>query len=378
MIRAGTLTMAFLVLATLLTSCGSSRGEVNAAAAAPPQAKVEEVPDLSVVKVDRPERFSLIAAGQEEDRPQLDVNGVISPDIDFSVPVISLASGRVVEIHAKLGDDVRKGQLLLKVSSDDVSAAFATYNQAVADESLAKKQFDRAQLLYEHGANSQNDVEVATDAQAKAEAALAAAAQRIRTLGGDLNRPDPVVAINAPISGTIVEQNVVLSSSVHTPDNQSNLFTIANLSNVWALCDVYENDLPAVQLGEIADVRLNAYQDRVFHGRISNISKVLDPNLRTVKVRIQLANPGIMRSGMFLTATFFGRHGRAYATVPAGAILHLHDRDWVFVPAGSGQFRRVEVVGGKIANGRQEIVSGLAPGQQIVMDALALDAESQQ
>lgn len=377
MIRAAASITAFCGLAFVLAGCGP-RSVVDAAVAAPPQAKVEEVPDLSVIKVDRPERFSLVTAGQEEDRPELKVNGVISPDIDRSVPVISLASGRVVEIHAKLGDDVRKGQLLLKVSSDDVSAGFSTYSQAAADEALAKRQLERAQLLYQHGASSLNDVDVAQDAEQKARAAVAAAEQHIRTLGGSVDHPDPVVGIYAPISGTVVEQNVVLSSSVHTPDNQSNLFTIADLSNVWALCDVYENDLPSVQMGEIADVRLNAYPDRVFHGRVSNIGKVLDANLRTAKVRIQLSNPGIMRSGMFLNATFFGRRGNSYASVPAGSILHLHDRDWVFIPVGDGRFKRVEVVGGKTANGKQEIISGIQPGQQIVADALAIDAESQQ
>src|SRR6202012_4541459 len=113
-----------------------------------------------------------------------------------------------------------------------------------------------------------------------------------------------------------------------TPDNQPNLFTIADVSRVWVLCDVYENQLPIVRMGDRADVRLTAYPDRSFKGRVSNISKLLDPNLRTAKVRIELTNPGIMRSGMFVTATFYGQHGRTYATVPSSAVLHLHDRDW--------------------------------------------------
>src|SRR5579875_3539647 len=361
----------------LMPGCGS-REKVNASAEAPPAAKVVEEPDLNIIKVDRPERFTLVAATAREQRPEVHATGTVTPDVDKSVPVVSLASGRVVGLYAKLGDDVKKGQLLLKVLSNDITNAFGTYEQARADEELARKQLERAKLLYDRGAISLNDLQVAEDTEQKAQVTMNAAAQEIRTLGGDPAHDDAVVNVYAPETGTIVEQNVAQSASVHTPDNQPNLFTIANLSTVWVLCDVYENDLPAVRLGDVADVQLNAYPDRVFHGRISNIGKVLDPNIRTAKVRIQLENPGIMREGMFVTATFYGLHGQTVANVPSGAVLHLHDRDWVFVPIGKGQFRRTEVTGGKITSGRQDVLSGIAPGQQLVSDALALNSESEQ
>jgi cobalt-zinc-cadmium efflux system membrane fusion protein len=233
-------------------------------------------------------------------------------------------------------------------------------------------------LLYDKGAISLNDLQVAEGTHQKALAALNSSAQQIRTLGADVDKQDPVVNVYAPASGTIVEQNVFNAASVHTPDNQANLFTIANLSTVWVLCDVYENDLPIVRVGDRADVRLNAYPDRVFHGRVSNIGKVLDPAIRAAKVRIELDNPGIMRAGMFVTATFFGLRGQKHAEVPSTAILHLHDRDWVFVPAANGQFQRREVVSGNSANGMQTILSGISAGQQVVKDALALNSESDQ
>ena len=128
---------------------------------------------------------------------------------------------------------------------------------------------------------------------------------------------------------------------------------------------------PIVHLGEKADIRLNAYPDQVFTGTISNIGPILDPNLRTAKVRIEVRNPGLMRLGMFVTATFHGQRKETLAAVPATAILHLHDRDWVYVPAGDKQFRRVEVVSGEmLPGGMQEVVSGIKPGQQIVANAL--------
>ncbi len=364
------------LISLMLGACGKEK--VDAAAAAPPRANVVEEPDLNLVKVDRPERFTLVAAGQRQELPQVHATGTVTFDVEKSIPVVSLASGRVVAIYAKLGDDVTKGQLLLKVLSNDITNAFQGFEQAKADEALAQKQLERAKLLYEHGAISLNDLQVAEDTEEKARVSLKAAAQLIRTLGGDPNREDPVVNVYAPVSGTIVEQNVVQSGTVHTPDNQPNLFTIANLSTVWVMCDVYENDLPVVRLGDTADVQLNAYPDRTFHGRINNIGKILDPTLRTAKVRIELANPGMMRAGMFVSATFYGLHGRAYATVPSGAVLHLHDRDWVFVPSGNGAFRRTEVTAGKIIGGLQDLSSGIAPGEKVVNNALALNAESEQ
>jgi cobalt-zinc-cadmium efflux system membrane fusion protein len=276
-----------------------------------------------------------------------------------------------------LGDDVKKGQLLLKVLSNDISNATQAYQQAKADETLAHKQLDRAKLLYEHGAVSLNELQVAEGTEEKAKVALSAASQFLRTLGGDPDSAAAVVNIEAPETGTIVEQNVVLSATVRT-DSQQPLFTIADLSRVWVVCDVYENDLPSVKIGDIADVQLNAYPDRVLHGRISNIGKVLDPNLRTAKVRIEMTNPGIMRSGMFVTATFYGQQGRNYACIPSSAVIHLHDRDWVFLPEGDGQFRRHEITGGKIRGNEQEVVAGLKPGDKVVANALELNAESSQ
>jgi membrane fusion protein, heavy metal efflux system len=377
--RAGGWLAPLLLSAVISSSCSNSKAKIDEAAAAPPPVQVvEEHPDLNVVKVDQPERFKIVIAGEREEKPEVHATGTVAPDVERSVPVVSLASGRVVGIYAKLGDDVKKGKLLLKVQSNDVNGAFQTYAQAKADEHLASTQFERAKLLYDKGAISLNDLQVAEDADEKAKVAVKTSAQQIRTLGADVNQQDGIVNVYAPVSGTIVEQNVVNASSVRTPDNQPNLFTIADLSHVWVMCDVYENDLPAVRLGESADIKLNAYPDQTFRGRIANIGKILDPNLRAAKVRIALANPGIMRAGMFVTATFYGLKGTMHAVVPSSAVLHLHDREWVFIPMGDGQFRRNEVTGGKLDSSTEVILNGLAPGQQIVQNALALNAESGQ
>jgi membrane fusion protein, heavy metal efflux system len=158
-----------------------------------------------------------------------------------------------------------------------------------------------------------------------------------------------------------------------------NPFTISDLSYVWVVCDVYENDLPDVHLGETADIRLNAYPNQAIKGLISNIGAVLDPNIRTAKVRIEVRNPGMLRPGMFVTAVFHGLTKEAHAAVPASAILNMHDRDWVYVPAGARKFHRIEVKSGDmLPNGIQEVLSGLQAGQQVVVNALELQNTSEQ
>jgi membrane fusion protein, heavy metal efflux system len=152
-----------------------------------------------------------------------------------------------------------------------------------------------------------------------------------------------------------------------------NPFTISDLTTVWIVCDVYENDMANVRVGQPADIRLNAYPNKVLKGAISNIGSILDPNIRTAKVRIEVANPGeMMRPGMFATATLFGKENQNYTAVPASAIVHLHDRDWVFIPVRE-KFKRILVVSGEqLPNNMQEILSGLQPGQQVVTNAINL------
>ena len=361
----------------LLAGCGR---KVEADRGAPPPAQVEREDDSDVCRVAHQEQFPLVAAGEHRAAPELTVTGVVSPDVARSVPAISLASGRVVEVRARLGDTVQKGQLLLKVRSADISGAFSDYRQAVADHTLAQAQLERARVLYEKGAIAQKDLEVAVDVETKARVASEATVEKLHVLGvTDLNNhPNGIVDVFAPISGVIIEQNVTAGAGVKTLDNSPNLFTIANLDYVWIMCDVYENDFPFVRLGEYADVRLNAYPDKVFKGRISNIGPILDPTIRTAKVRLEMQNPGLMRIGMFATATFHGGEQERRAVVPATAILHLHDRDWVYVPAGQGQFRRVGVVGKAMLPNTMQEVTGIEPGQQVVTNALALQATAEE
>lgn len=351
-------------------ACGGSKPDPQAEA--PPPAQVQQEQTAEVVQVDHPEQFGLVTATARTSTSQLAVTGVVAPDVSRNVPVVTLASGRVAAIHARLGDTVQKGQLLLTVRSDDVSSAFSDYRKAVADEQLASAQFERAKDLYAHSAISLNDMQIAQDAEQKAKVDVETMAEHIRLLGNDPDKPNFMVDIVAPVSGVITDQEVTNGSTLQS--FSTNPFTISDLSTVWVVCDVYENDLPNVRLGDTSDIRLNAYPGQMLKGTVSNIGAILDPTLRSAKVRIEVRNPGILRVGMFATATFHGQKLETHTVVPSTAILHLRDREWVYSPAGGGRFRRVAVVSGSTLPGNmQEVVSGLQPGAQVVANALVLE-----
>jgi len=362
-----------LVAGLFLSACDSAHGDP--AAEAPPPANVVSDVDLTLFTVDHPEQFPLAAATARSATSELIVTGAVTPDIARNVPVVSLASGRVVAIHARLGDSVQKGQLLLSIRSDDVSGGFSDYRKAVADEVLARAQLERSADLYKHGAIALNDFQVAQDTEDKAKVDLETTEEHLRLLGNDPHKPMGLVDIVAPISGVITDQEVTNAAAVQA-FNAPSPFTISDLSSVWIVCDVYENDLANVKIGDTAEITLNAYPDRKLSGSVSNIGAILDPSIRTTKVRIEVQNPGMMRLGMFAKATFRGQTKETHTVVPASAVLHMHDRDFVFVPAPDGKFRRVEIVSGELLSDNtslQEVKSGLKPGQQVVTNALVLD-----
>ena len=349
---------------------------------APPPARVVQVQDMNLLTVDGKdaENFKTVAADKIESAGELNATGAVFPDVSREVPVISLANGRVVDIKVRLDDAVKKGQLMFRVQSPDISNAFDAYLKSVNDEQLTNKAFLRAKDLLAHGAVSQAMFEQAENAENDAKADLNAADEQLKLFGVDKDHPSPVVNVYAPTSGDVVAQNIANAGAAGVGlAGSATAFTIADLSQVWVICDVYENDIPKLQLGQEAKITFNAYPDRPLKGRISDIGPILDPSLRTAKVRIEVANPGFLKLGMFATATFTGRTREEHAVVPADAVLHLHDRDWVFVPAGESKFRRIEVRPGQMLSGnRQVILSGIEPGQQIVSNALMLETAGNQ
>lgn len=374
-----TLVVAF----TLLTGC--RQGDTSsreADEAPPPQPTVVATEQAARLHVDQPDKFPLVVAQSRPTFSSLAVTGQVQPDVSRQVPVLSLANGRVTALHVGLGDVVHKGQLVMEVQSPDVTTAFNTYLKAVADERLTNTTLTRDKLLFDKGAISKGQLEVAQNGETDAQEDLRAAEEQLRILGVDKEHPGDTVKVYAPISGTIVAQNTTAAGAAGL--NVAGIggsLTIADLSHVWVVCDVYENDLSRVHLGEEADIRLNAYPSMVRKGTISDIGAVLDPSIRTAKVRIQVQNPDrLLRIGMFATAIFHSPNPVSAIVVPATAILHLHDRDWVFIPLGTrGDFQRMPVVSGEaLPNNTLVVTGGLHEGEQVVANALQFQETTEQ
>ena len=362
-------------IAPLLAAClaGSMFCSNDTKAAA---TRTEVTLEAGVYDVDRPDLFKLAEVESRNLPDVLRANGSVTPDVSRTIRVTSLGSGRVVDLRARLGDRVNRGQILLRISSSDLATAMADYQKAQADEILSRKALERAQLLSSRGALAEKDTQLAQDTEDKAKIDLQTAEQRVHILGGDPAQAGPLIELRAPVSGTIVEQNVSGFEGVKSLDNTPNLLTIADLSMVWILCDVYENDLGIVGIGDAAEIRLNAYPDQIFRGVVQDISRILDPNTRSAKVRVVLRNPdGALRPGMFAVATFQSRRSHPRLVVPGTAILRLQDRDWIFRKEGDQRFRRVEVHAlGEAGSGMVQVQDGLKPGDQIIATALDFSA----
>lgn len=366
-----------------LAGCQKQDEASREAKEAPPAAPATVTSGGSgLVKVDRPNEFPLTVAVARQMFSTLNATGSVNPDVSRELPVLSLANGRVVALRVRLGDTVRKGQAIMEVQSPDVSAAFGNYIKAVNDEHLARITLDRDKGLYEKGAIAQTQLETAENGEQDAQALLTASEQQLRILGVDKNKPSDTVTIYAPTSGVVIAQNATASAAAGvTYTGAAGSLTIADLSHVWIICDVYENDLSSVHLGDQAEVRLNAFPGRVLKGTIGDVGAILDPAIRTAKVRIQVPNPdGSLRLGMFATATFQSSKAAMVVAVPSDAVLHLHDRAFVFEPVdAAGTFRSSEVKTGRALSGNVvEVLSGLNAGQQVVANALELQNSAAQ
>jgi cobalt-zinc-cadmium efflux system membrane fusion protein len=362
-------------LALLLATLGAGLACSNDTPAAASKPPVTLDPD--VFDADQPELFKTAKAETRSLPTVITANGTVAPDVNRTIHVTSLGAGRVVDLRVKLGDNVKTGQTLLVISSPDLSAAFSDYQKAKADELLSHKALDRAQMLYDRGAIAAKDLETSQDIEDKAKVDVETAEHHVQILGADPAHPSPLIDLKAPVAGTIVEQNVAGYEGVKSLDNTPNLFTVADLGQVWVVCDVFENDLGEVHVGDFAEIRLNAFPDRVFKGKVADISRVLDPNTRSAKVRIVLGNAdGGLRPGMYAVATFRSRKLTNRVVVPSTAIMRLHDKDWVFRKEGDKRFRKIVVQADGLApDGMQEIRDGVKPGDELVTNALEFSTE---
>jgi membrane fusion protein, heavy metal efflux system len=303
----------------------------------------------------------------------LRLNGTVAYNSFLTTPVISQVSGPVSRILVSPGQQIKKGQPMLYVSSPDYSQLRANYLKARDAHSLAHKNYLRAQDLFAHHAIAERDLQAAESAEIQAQADQQAAEQSLKILG--IPRPDtlienptsPEIPVLAPIDGEAVERLCAPGQVIQA--GQTQCFTISNMGTVWVLANVYENQLAYVHVGDPLTMKTDAYPD-VFHGRISFMGAALDPTSRTLQARIDTKNPeGRLKKDMYVTATVVaGKIDNALLVPDAAVLRDAENEPFVYVAVTQDQFARRPVKLGESSDGKTQIVSGLQPGERVAGD----------
>jgi cobalt-zinc-cadmium efflux system membrane fusion protein len=296
----------------------------------------------------------------------LRVTGTITFDANQVSHVGPRTSGRIVELPADIGAEVRGGEALAALESTEVASVRAEETEAEALTAIAQEHHERARRLQEQGISSQREVLEAEAELRRAEAALGSARQRLDALGAAAGEGGEHT-LTAPFAGVVVARDASLGEMV-SPEDQ--LFTVANLDRLWIELDVYERDLSEIAMGQAVQVTTTAYSGRTFPGEIVYVGDLLDPATRTVRARVEVTNPErALKPGMFATALIeVGEAGEAVPAVPEEAVQEMEGRSVVFVPGDlPGEFRvRTVETGELIEGGRVLVLSGLGPEDSVV------------
>ena len=289
-----------------------------------------------------------------------------------TTPVIAQVSGPVGRIVVVPGQIVHAGDPMLYVSSPDFAQLRSNYIKATDAHALAHKNYARAQDLYEHHAIAERDLQAAQSAEVQAQADLEAAEQSLRIVGithpNDLAKArSPEVPVTAPISGEVVERLVAPGQLLQGGNTQC--FTISDMSSVWVMVNVYQQDLASVRVGDTARIQSDAYPD-VFTGKISYVGAALDPNTRTLQARVVTPNPHEkLKKDMYVTVMLGAGTIKNALVVPDSAILRNNDNEpFVYLDAGDNKFGERVVQLGQGGNGETQVVAGLKPGDRVVAD----------
>ena len=295
---------------------------------------------------------------------QITLTGSIAPDENKMVKIFPMVSGVVQDVHVQLGDVVQKGQTLAILKSAEMAAFNKDVVSSEADVRSLKRTYESTRDLYNSGLASQKDMESAqADYQkAQAEASRAKAVVSINKSNGQ------GYELKTPISGFVVEKNVNNSMQVRA-DNSTNLFTIADLSTVYVLINIYESDISSVKAGDPVKITTLSYPDKVFHGQIDRIDNMLDPDNKVMHARVKIENPGnMLKPQMFANVVITGRAGSAgeLPVINTRCLVFDNNKNYVLVVDGRAHIRIQEVQIAKTVSDHAYISSGIKPGDRLV------------
>ncbi len=343
-------------------------------AAPAPESKAEE-PVSNEVKLS-PEQTKLVGIKTSEVKAgplgiELVLNGEVTANQDKTVQVLSRTAGVVNAIKKSLGDLVRADETMAVISSRELAEAESTFATAKSKADLATVQLTREETLWNKKATSEQEYLAAKAGANETLAELQAAEQKLKLLESTHKATTEHatgavvgVQVNAPFDGTIIEKRIALGDQV---TDQSPLFKIADLKNVWVIANVFEKDIARIKVGQAATVTVRAYPNRNFSGPITWVAAVLDPKTRTLEVRIELDNSeGLLTPGSFATVAVKVVTNESGLSVPTAAVQRQKTGSIVFVKSAEGVFERREVKLGEKSPETVEIVDGLKAGESVV------------
>jgi cobalt-zinc-cadmium efflux system membrane fusion protein len=360
-----------VLLAGALAGCGGRQASEMTSFSA--QQSKSATPELFTIPQDQMSHVQVVIVEPQKLTRTLRLTGSVAYNAFKTTPVITQVGGPVSRILVVPGEKVKQGQPMLQVTSPDYSQLLDTYLKAREAFRVADKNYARAQDLYQHNAISERDLLQAESDRNQAQADLNASEQAMKILG--IKNPDDLakapssaeIPVIAPIGGEVVER--LVSPGQVMQAGQTQAFTISDMSAVWVLANVYQNDLSSVRVGDDVVVQTDAYP-QTFHGRISYISAALDANTRTLQARIVVDNPGEkLKKDMYCTVMVTtGAISNAIAVPDSAVLRDDENQPFVYVAAGANQFARRQVTIGQSQNGRTQILSGISAGDRVVGD----------
>lgn len=368
---------AWLATAIAFAGCstaGPAESESKMTSYSASEAKADTA-ELFTVPQDQMAHVQVVSVEKTKLPRRLRLTGNVTYNAFKTTPVFSPIGGPVHEILAAPGQSVRAGQTLLTVNSPDYSAARSAYLKARDASFLADKIYARSQDLYAHGALAEADLQQAETSRNQTQADLQASEDALRAIG--IKDPEAViknppkttlqVPVPAPVAGEVVERQVGPGQLLQAGATQ--VFTISDMSTVWVLVNVYQNDVAYVHAGDSVDITTDTYPE-IFHGKISYLAPALDPNTRTLQARIVTGNPGKkLKKDMYVTAMLQSGAIQNALTVPDTAVLRdTENMPFVYVQSGANRFARRLVKIGDSQNGHTQITDGLTEGERVVGD----------
>jgi membrane fusion protein, heavy metal efflux system len=312
-------------------------------------------------------RLTVMPARAEPVEPKLSLPAVVESNPARTAPVLTPLSGRVVKLGAQLGDRVQRGQVLAVIDSPDLAQAVDDYNKASDAQALTQRTLTRQQEQIKIGAIATKDLDQARSDNAQAEAEYGRTRARLIALDAfsPKGKQSHLLTVRAPMSGSITTLAIQPGNMINDPTQT--IMTVADLSTIWVTAMVPEKDLSKVAKNEDADVRLDAYPDRLLHGKVLFVSDVVEPDTHRNKIRIAFTNPGyLLKPNMFATVVVSGG-ANFRVVVPASALLMNNDRTSVFVATAPWTFER-RIVEPQLEEGSTVAIrSGVKPGESVVV-----------